>query len=39
MFKQPLIISRLLCWLNVHDFKVTDTTYGFGDGGVEKVQC
>ena len=32
--------SQLLCWLGWHDFRVTDTTFGFGSvGNVEKVKC
>ncbi len=33
-------VGRLLCWLGVHDFRVVDVTFGFGEGGsVERVEC
>ncbi len=36
----PKILGRLLCLLSIHDFRVTEATFGFGPGGsVEKVQC
>ena len=36
----PSFLGRILCWLGIHDFRVTDVTFGFGDGGsVEKVEC
>ena len=34
------LLGRVLCWLGIHDFRVTDTSFGFGAGGnVEKVEC
>jgi hypothetical protein len=40
MPKVPPRVSRLLCWFGWHDFRVIDTTFGFGPvGNVEKVQC
>ncbi len=35
----PRILGRLLCLLGVHDFQILEVTYGFGPGGVQKVQC
>ena len=36
----PKILGRLLCLLGIHDFRVTEATFGFGSGGsVQKVQC
>ena len=36
----PKILGRLLCLLGIHDFRVTEATFGFGPGGsVQKVQC
>ena len=36
----PPLISKLLCWLGIHDFRVISKTFGFGDPeGVEKVEC
>ncbi len=32
--------GRLLCWRGIHDFRVVDVTFGFGEGGsVERVEC
>ena len=40
MSKLPSLLSRLLCWLGVHDFRVIDKTFEFGaGGGIEKVEC
>ncbi len=40
MLKIPPGISRLFCWLGWHDFRVIDTSFGFGAlGNVERVQC
>jgi len=36
----PPFLGRLLCFIGIHDFRVTDVTFGFGSGGsVEKVEC
>ena len=35
----PPSIGRFLCWLGLHDFRVVSETFGFGTGGVEKVEC
>jgi len=36
----PPKISRFFCWLGWHDFRVIDTTFGFGtSGNIEKVKC
>jgi len=36
----PPFLGRLLCLIGLHDFRVTDVTFGFGSGGsVEKVEC
>ena len=33
-------ISRLLCWVGMHDFHVIDATFSFGQSGaVETVEC
>ena len=33
-------LGQVLCLLGVHDFRVIDVTYSFGQGGgVAKVQC
>ena len=33
-------IGRLLCRLGLHDYRVIDVTFGFGEGGsVERVEC
>jgi hypothetical protein len=33
-------LDRIKCWLGIHDFKVLEITFGFGEGGdVEKVEC
>ena len=38
--KLAKIVGRLLCLLGFHDFKVINTTLGFGPaGGTSKVQC
>lgn len=37
---QPRLLTQVLCWLGIHDFRVISETYGFGSGGgVEKVEC
>ena len=34
------LLGQVLCLIGVHDFRVIDVTYGFGQGGgVAKVQC
>jgi hypothetical protein len=34
------LITRILCLLGGHDFRVIEVTFGFGPSGkVEKVQC
>ncbi len=34
------VIDRILCFLGIHDFKIIDSTLGFGSaGGTETVQC
>ena len=38
-FRLPPSVGRLLCWLGLHDFRVISETFGFGSGGVEKVEC
>ena len=36
----PAWLGRLLCWLGVHDYRLVESTLGFGVGGrVEKVEC
>jgi len=33
-------VGWLLCWLGIHDFRVVDVSFGFGEGGsVERVEC
>ena len=33
-------ITYFLCWLGIHRYKITDTTFGFGAGGsTQKMQC
>jgi hypothetical protein len=32
-------LSRLLCFLGFHSFRLVEKTGSFGSGGVEKVQC
>jgi len=37
---QPDLIGRILCMLGLHDYRVEETTFGFGGGGsVEKDRC
>ena len=32
--------AYLLCWLEIHRYKVVDTTFGFGAGGsTQKIKC
>ncbi len=36
----PAILGRILCYFGMHDFRMIDTTFGFGPGGgVSKLQC
>ncbi len=36
----PDIVQDLLCRLGIHNFRVLEVTYGFGDAcDVEKVEC
>lgn len=36
----PRILSRILCVLGLHDFRLVERILSFGcEGGVEKVQC
>ncbi len=40
MPRLPSRIGRFFCWLGWHDFRVINTTFGFGAvGNVEKVKC
>ncbi|MDP7518267.1 MAG: hypothetical protein QGI17_14270 [Arenicellales bacterium] len=40
MAKLPLLLTRLLCRLGFHDFRVISKQFGFGTkGGVETVEC
>ena len=40
MLKVPLKVGRFFCWMGGHDFRVLDTSFGFGAvGNVEKVKC
>ena len=32
-------VGELLCALGIHDFRILEVTFGFGTGGVERVQC
>ena len=33
-------ITYFLCWLGIHRYKITDTTFGFGAGGsTQKMKC
>jgi len=33
-------LQEILCRFGIHDFRIIEATYGFGDaGGVEKVEC
>ena len=32
-------LSRFLCLLGLHRFRVTERAASFGSGGVEKIQC
>ena len=35
-----LNLPLLLCWLNIHRYKVIDVSFGFGQAGsVKTVQC
>jgi len=34
------LVGRLLCRLGVHDFRVVEGTFGFGDAGnIERLEC
>jgi len=34
------ILGRILCFIGIHDFQVTDAVMSFGSGGgVAKVRC
>ena len=36
----PDVVQDLLCRLGIHNFRVIEVTYGFGDAcDVEKVEC
>ena len=36
----PVAIGRLLCLVGVHDFRVLEVRFGFGQGNrIEKVEC
>lgn len=38
--KVPPLLTRLLCILGCHDFRMISKTFGFGTGGgVETVEC
>ena len=39
MNKLPPLLGQILCWFGFHDFRVISKTFGFGSGGVEKVEC
>lgn len=34
------LVGRLLCFLGVHDYRVLEVRFGFGQGNcIEKVEC
>jgi hypothetical protein len=34
------LIDRIKCWIGIHNFRVLEITFGFGEAGdVEKVEC
>ena len=36
----PTILGRLLCLLEIHDFRILEVTYGFAPGSnVQRLQC
>jgi hypothetical protein len=36
----PVSVGRLLCFLGIHDFRVLEVRFGFGQGNrIEKVEC
>ena len=36
----PAPIGRLLCFLGIHEFRVLEVRFGFGQGNrIEKVEC
>jgi len=36
----PDILGRVLCFLGMHDYVLTDATFGFGaPGGISKLRC
>ncbi|NIM27011.1 MAG: hypothetical protein GTO67_08645 [Gammaproteobacteria bacterium] len=36
----PAPIGRFLCFVGVHDFRVLEVRFGFGEGNrIEKVEC
>lgn len=36
----PDILSRVLCYLGLHDYVLIDATFGFGaPGGISKLRC
>ena len=40
MPRVPPRVGRFFCWLGWHDFRVIDTTFGFGAAGnIEKAKC
>ena len=35
-----LNLGLLLCWIDIHRYKIIDVSFGFGQGGsVETVEC
>jgi len=36
----PNILDRVLCFLGLHDYALTDATFSFGaPGGISKLRC
>jgi len=33
------LVGNILCWLNIHDFRVITESFSFGGGGIETVEC
>jgi hypothetical protein len=36
----PATLRRLLCYVGIHDYRVLEVRFGFGEGNrIEKVEC
>lgn len=33
------LLGKILCWLDMHDFRVITESFSFGGGGIETVEC